>query len=497
MRLIGAMLCVSFVWGACQQKSPNAVRRKSATTTGDSAPETKQDPSDSNQTPTPKFTSLDDLFASTSDVRATKTTSEHTSGAVYEISFKQPLDHKNESAGFFEQKIVLIHRGADRPVVLHTEGYEHYTKDNELELTKMYEANQISVEYRYFGESKPATDTNNTYLNIWQAATDHHAIVQFFKQHYTGRWVNTGVSKGGMSTVFHRRFYPQDVDASVPYVAPISFAAPDTRYTSFLNSLGSETCKANLRAFQVRSIQLRDQLALTFKNYVNQRYPNTIPDTPTAASYIEHFVADFAWGFWQYFGASDCANFPTASSNATTVFNFLNQYLVFDYMFDPVTEVSNDAYAFQAERELGYPDQRGDISAIQSMLSYYDASIVEQTSFYDPAPMKDIANWVKQNADKMVFIYGGTDPWTAGAFDFGANFNISRYVVSGGNHGSEISMLSASDKAAAVAKLDAWLGAKAKSVTTLGLVADQKMRRDFTHLKKLDLQRIRKKIESN
>lgn len=392
MRLFPVLLCAVFVWEACQQKSPSVARRKTAATVGDSAPGTNPGTPDSGSTPAPKFDSLDDLFASAADVRATKTTSENTTGAVYEITFKQPIDHKNESAGYFEQKLVLIHRGADRPIVLSTEGYENYTKDNELELTKMYEANQISVEYRYFGESKPTNDTNNTYLNIWQAAADHHAIVQFFKQYYTGRWVNTGASKGGMSAVFHRRFYPNDVDASVPYVAPISFAAPDTRYTSFLNAIGTDTCKANMRAFQIRGIQLRDQLAPMLRDYVNQLYPNTIADVQTAATYTEYFVADFAWGFWQYFGVTDCPNFPNASSNVTAVFNFLNHYQGFDYIFDPATEASNDAYLFQAEREIGFPDQRGDISPIKNMLIYYSNDAMEQSSTYSPAAMQDISS---------------------------------------------------------------------------------------------------------
>ena len=45
-------------------------------------------------------------------------------------------------------------------------------------------------------------------LDIFQAAADHHRIVAALKSIYSGARINTGHSKGGMTAVFHRRFYP-------------------------------------------------------------------------------------------------------------------------------------------------------------------------------------------------------------------------------------------------------------------------------------------------
>jgi hypothetical protein len=39
---------------------------------------------------------------------------------------------------------------------------------------------------------------------------------------FPGKWINAGESKGGVTSVLHRRFYPCDVEATVAYVAPIS-----------------------------------------------------------------------------------------------------------------------------------------------------------------------------------------------------------------------------------------------------------------------------------
>ena len=44
-----------------------------------------------------------------------------------------------------------------------------------------------------------------------------------------------GISKGGQTTIFHRYFYPADVDISVPYVAPLNLEYVDPRLDKFLN----------------------------------------------------------------------------------------------------------------------------------------------------------------------------------------------------------------------------------------------------------------------
>src|SRR5690242_10299698 len=39
------------------------------------------------------------------------------------LSITQPVDHRNPRAGTFQQRFTLLHRGTDRPMVLHTTGY--------------------------------------------------------------------------------------------------------------------------------------------------------------------------------------------------------------------------------------------------------------------------------------------------------------------------------------------------------------------------------------
>jgi hypothetical protein len=59
-----------------------------------------------------------------------------------------------------------------------------------------------------------------------------------------------------MTSLFHRRFYPDDVDATVAHVAPLDYPAdavqdPDSRYIRFLEQVGTDpACRQRLKDFQ-------------------------------------------------------------------------------------------------------------------------------------------------------------------------------------------------------------------------------------------------------
>ena len=87
----------------------------------------------------------------------------------------------------------------------------------------------IFVEYRYFLESTPEPK-DWQYLTAENSADDLHAITTAFKNIYSGKWIATGISKGGQTTLLYRTFYPDDVDISIPYVAPLCYGVEDGRH---------------------------------------------------------------------------------------------------------------------------------------------------------------------------------------------------------------------------------------------------------------------------
>lgn len=154
----------------------------------------------------------------------------------YLVRVTQEVDPIGKQAGTFKQRVVLCHIGFDRPTVLVTEGYggAYALRENyQEELSKLLNANVVFVEYRYFLESKP-DPLNWDYLTAENSAYDLHHITELFKQIYKGKWISTGISKGGQTTTLYRAYFPDDVDFSVPYVAPLNRGVEDGRHEIFL-----------------------------------------------------------------------------------------------------------------------------------------------------------------------------------------------------------------------------------------------------------------------
>ena len=147
----------------------------------------------------------------------------------YVAYFTQPLDHRHPEKGSFSQRVIVSHVGFDRPTVMVTEGYgASYAlgANYREELSKLFNTNMIFVEYRYFLESTP-TPKDWQYLTAENSAEDLHAVREAFRSIYPGKWIATGISKGGQTAMLYRTFFPEDVDISVPYVAPLCYGVED------------------------------------------------------------------------------------------------------------------------------------------------------------------------------------------------------------------------------------------------------------------------------
>jgi len=166
---------------------------------------------------------------------------------TYDLLVKQPIDHQHPEKGYFSQWVQLRHRGFNNPTVIETHGYQMGRARNEVE--QMLNANNLGVEYRFFGKSVPDS-LQWQYLTIEQATADLHAVNQLFRQIYKGKWFSTGISKGGQTTLYYKFNYPDDVDVAIPYVAPIDNNLEDTRIYTFLDTIGKPECRQKIFEFQ-------------------------------------------------------------------------------------------------------------------------------------------------------------------------------------------------------------------------------------------------------
>ena len=374
------------------------------------------------------------------------------------LHFEQPVDHDDPGGQTFLQEVSLLHRDLSRPMIAWTSGYWDYYRDHTVELTNFLLANQISIEHRFFAGSRP-DPADWSKLTIEQMAADQHAIITAFRTLYGGKYLTSGGSKGGMTAVYHRRFYPDDVDGTVPYVAPISFGAPDTRYVPFLDTLGSPECRQAVRDAATEILQHRRAAMLTSAE--TQATADNLQYTRIQIGpAVESAIVSLEWAFWQYYGINSCSRVPAVTATDDAMWKFLDAVSPPSDNAD-ASIAEFDAYYYQAYNQLGFPD--GGAEYLDPYLVYTDADYLmtlpaAQPAYDGGAAMADIDAFVRERGDRFLFVYGEWDPWTGGTFELGGATDSLRAVQLQGTHGSKIQFLEEQDQQAAVAKLKAWTG---------------------------------------
>jgi hypothetical protein len=394
------------------------------------------------------------------------------------FTFDQPEDHAAPGGAHFRQRAVLLHRDDTSPVVVYTTGYGlPALPGGRAEPTQLVQGNQITIEHRFFAPSRADTPDWSK-LTIRQSADDWHAIIGAFKRIYPGnRFVTTGASKGGMTSIFHRRFYPDDVDGTVAYVAPISFGAPDDRYVAFLEQTGLPDCRAKLDAFQ-REVLTR-RTAMTARMGQNGT-SYTILGVDVA---FEHAALEFPWTFWQYDAPIACDTIPDPSATDDELYDFLDHGVP----ANPLSGYGDDdieyylPYYYQASVQLGYP--KIDESNAAGLLDHPGTDVAPTYTpglspvWDEAAAMDDVAAWMRTDAAHILLVYGEYDPWSAGQFELGNATDSFKLVVAMGNHGSKISALDSGDQATALAALRRWAGVSAIAKPTLDAAEPTEMPR--------------------
>ncbi|ACY19025.1 S28 family serine protease [Haliangium ochraceum] len=388
-------------------------------------------------------------------------------GRAFAIVLEQPVDHAAAEGARFQQHITLAHVDRDAPMVLASTGYHNYLGTTPSEPTYLLNANQVAVEHRYFGDSRPEP-TDWSYLTVEQAAADHHRVVELLRPIYSGDWVSTGLSKGGVTSLLHRRYYPDDVTATVAYVAPVSFSVFDERYRTFFDDLDEQlaeisdgpACKQRVRDLQRELLLHRDEVEDFFAEQA-ALVESSFERVGGLQRVLEVAIVEMEFSYWQYFGLDSCSGTPGASAPLESMAGFLA--LVNDPlgMADGSTALF-EPYYYQVLTELGYP--LVPLAHIEDLLIYdyaeslhyflpEEVEMQQPAPPFDPAPMRELFDWVRDQGERVIVVYGGQDPWTGGAFEL-AGDDTAFVVLPRENHGAQL--LNSNDRSA-VQLLQSWV----------------------------------------
>jgi hypothetical protein len=404
------------------------------------------------QTPTRLQRKLE-LFKEISDIKHIQADS--TFSEAYEFMFEQPVDHNNPDGPKFKQKIFLSYKNEDAPVVFITEGYSA-GRNYKSELASILDANQIIVEHRYFGKSVPE-GKDWQYLNIKQAADDHHAVTTLFKKIFRGKWISTGISKGGQTTLFYRRFYPDDVDVAVPYVAPVNLAQEDPRIYTFFSSVGTEECREKILAFQREFLLRRDEIMPMMIKEIADKNLHMAFDNDFLYDYM---TLEYQFSFWQWGGK--CEDIPGQDAPAEKLYKHMIDVSGF-YFFTKEAMDEFGPFYVQAYNEIGYygydPFPFKDL--LKEIKNFSNSFLIPKDAkiYFNPNVMKDVNEWLQKKGNNILYIYGGNDAWSSTSIQLTGETNAVKMVKKNGSHGTRIRDFDGEQKELIYSTLENWLGA--------------------------------------
>lgn len=377
----------------------------------------------------------------------------------YVTYFTQPLDHRHPEKGSFRQRVIVSHVGFDRPTVIVTEGYgAAYAPRSQYreELSKLLNANMIFVEYRYFLESTPEPK-DWQYLTAENSADDLHAITTAFKNIYPGKWIATGISKGGQTTLLYRTFYPDDVDISVPYVAPLCYGVEDGRHEPFLHKVSTPENRKKIEDFQLEALKRKATLLPRFEKYCTEK--NYSFRAPIEEIY-DYSVLEYSFALWQW--GTPISSIPATTASDDEIFSHLLAISEPGYF---TADSPNASFFVQAARELGYYGY--DVQPFKQYLSIQSSEgylhrlmLPEELKDmpFDKTLSKKITKFLKKQDPKMIFIYGQNDPWTAAGVTWLKNKkNIHVFIQPNGSHLARINTLPEAEKAEVMELINEWL----------------------------------------
>ncbi len=385
----------------------------------------------------------------------------------YVLKIRQNLDTDNAEAGTFNQRVIVGYVGEDRPTVIVTEGYNaDYAMSPSYieELSDLFDANMVFCEYRYFGESMPKpTDWN--FLTVENSLGDLHNVNTTFRKLFKGKWISTGISKGGQTTMFYRTYYPNDVDVSVSYVAPLNRSVEDGRHEPFLrDEVGTKKERKAVHNAQLEMFKRKSSLVEMLEKKVKADGLNfNLP----LDEIFDYELMEYPFAFWQW--GTPVSEIPSSKDSDEVWFEHLMKVSGPDYFSVPGRYLS---FNMQALRELGYygyeidPDFKKYCS-ISSTKDYLRRLMIPESMgewrnvSFDPTLYNKTVEYLKNNDPKHIFIYGEIDPWTAsgvaGWLDCSGKQNMRVYVQPRGSHKARIGNMPEDMKAEIMERLNGWL----------------------------------------
>ena len=239
----------------------------------------------------------------------------------------------------------------------------------------------------------------------------------------TARSSRPAARKGGMTAIYHRRFYPDDVDGTVPYVAPISFGAPDLRYAAVPRHdrpADVPAGGARRRDRDAREPPRRaDSRARRTQATAERHRVHADPARARASSRRSSASSGRSGSTTASARAARCRRRPRPTTSCGTFLDEISP--VADNDDERIAQF--DAYYYQAyfaarlsRRRRRVPRPVPDVHRRRLRRRAADARSRPTTA---ARRCTTSTSSCETEGDRLLFVYGEWDPWTGGKFELG------------------------------------------------------------------------------
>lgn len=383
-----------------------------------------------------------------------------------EFDYAQPVQHGVQNGKWLYQRVRIMYRDTLANTVFDTQGYNLSPK-MEIDYNSLaveLKANIVTCEHRYFLQSTVEGDNNWTYFNAKEAAGDHHNLVAALKPLFRKKWIATGLSKSGITTGLYAYYHPNDMDCYVPFCAPFLQGRYEESIGKFLTGkVGTKEQRDTTLTSQKFALQ-KDTLDKMAKIY--QTKAKRVVSLDVARQQVTSTIVSFFFDEWSYKNVNTDFWLSYVPYPSKGYEEYLTADSLYKYYFSKQSDKKavrpddeDDAlgypYHVQAYKELGYYVYDADyygvnknyLTTADSTLYAEDLAKLKGTQF-DNVPMNGVRDMVKNTQNKMMFVYGANDPWTAGGISStGLCGNVKYVLIPQGTHSDELGNFPADKKA--------------------------------------------------
>ena len=336
----------------------------------------------------------------------------------YSMFFRQDLDHRDEGGDSFQQRVFILFRGFDRPTVMVTEGYDWNGFGDGEDLGINLDANVVHVEHRNYGKSYNQDNKKWVFQTGEQSSADLHEIYLALKPLFKGKWMSSGTSKGGETSIIYAYYYPQDMDLAAAFCSPFMLSCNDERFGPYLFEQAGTDEERELLKKGIRSALQGGEEGL-YKTFCTQM-KDSHHWTPPFTEYVFNLF-DTYFQVFQY---------KTQNTGRTGVLEQLatdKEKLVKAVVHTNVDnkDAALRSYAVECAKELGWPNDGYSYFANElAGTSFNEADVLKYALLeedrwvagsYDGTLYSDIVtNFFVNTTRPLLLFYSQDDPWSAG-----------------------------------------------------------------------------------